>query len=442
MNESVNPSVDCMSEEERSRWPVKKSTAFYAFFVIFMLALLDMADRQILAALFPYLKEEFAFSDSQLGFLASLVNIGLIVLAVPTAYIVDKWSRKKMLAVMTLIWSAATAACAFVSGFAHLAFCRFFVGAGEAGYAPAGQAILACSFPKKYQTAAIAVTTYGMTIGALIGLLGAAYIAQHWGWRHAFGVFAIPGVILAIMCLFLKDFKVKPVDPCDSDSAPSDSLASASYMKVLAAVCKTPTLVFAILAQSFILLISSAMQIWMPTYFNRAAHVDPTYAAMLSAIVMFVSFFGMIIGASLVDWFRKYGMTKVLLGVAGMCAFGFVAMFIAYGVLEPGSVFQLIMIVLYGLASCPVAMIGGTIVADLSLPQHRATAVSMMIVVQNLFGMALGPVLIGVLADFFSLITAILMISFLFLVGAVMYFFASKTYEKDLAKMEKVVIEF
>ncbi len=442
MNVPADVSADCLTEEERSRWPVKKSTAFYAFFIIFFLAMLDMADRQILAALFPYLKEEFAFTDSQLGFLASLVNFGLVVMAIPTAYLVDKWSRKKMLAVMTFIWSGATALCAFVSGYAHLAFCRFFVGAGEAGYVPAGQTILACSFPKKHQTAAVAVSTYGMSIGAMVGLLGAAYIASHWGWRHAFGVFAIPGVILGILCLFMKDFKVKSVEPNCNENAPTESMANASYLKVFISICKTPTLVFGVLAHSMVLLVNSAMQIWMPTYFTRAAHVDPTTAAMLAAITMFVGFIGAVAGASLIDWLRKQGMALVIVIMSGMSILAFAGMFLAYGFLTPGSASQLFLIVLYGLATTPATIVGSTLVADLSLPQHRATAVSLMVVVQNIFGMALGPLIMGIIADMFSLTTAILFLSFLFLVSGVLYFLASKTYKSDIAKMEKVIIEF
>lgn len=443
MSESVDVSVDCLSEDERNRWPVKKSTAFYAFFVIFMLALLDMADRQILAALFPYLKVEFGFTDSQLGFLASLVNFGLVVMAIPTAYLVDRWSRKKMLAVMTLIWSGATAACAFVSGYAHLAICRFFVGAGEAGYLPAGQTILACSFPKKYQTAAIAVTTYGMTIGAMLGLLGAAYIASHWGWRHAFGVFAIPGIILGIMCLFMKDFKVKSVEPsCHEGANTGESLAKASYGKVFVSICKTPTLVYGVLAHSLILLVTSAMQIWMPTYFTRAAGVAPTVAAMMAAITMFVSFLGAIAGASLIDWLRKQGMSLVLIIMCGLSLFALAAKLLAFGVVTPGTVVQLSIIVLAGLATTPASIVGSTLVADLSLPQHRATAVSLMVVVQNICGMALGPMIMGFVADMFSLPTAILLLSCLLMVSALLYFLASRTYKQDMMKMEKVIIEF
>ena len=77
-------------------------------------------------------------SDTQLGMLISIVNIMLAVLVIPSAYFIDHWSRKKMIALMGGIWSLATGACAFAGGYWHMLMARFFIGAGEAGYNPGG----------------------------------------------------------------------------------------------------------------------------------------------------------------------------------------------------------------------------------------------------------------------------------------------------------------
>lgn len=103
--------------------------------------------------------------------LISIVNIMLAVLVIPSAYFIDRWSRKKMIAIMGGVWSLATGACAFAGGYGHMLLARLFIGAGEAGYNPAAQALLTAQFPKKYQGTAIAITQIGMTLGIPLGLV-------------------------------------------------------------------------------------------------------------------------------------------------------------------------------------------------------------------------------------------------------------------------------
>ena len=177
-------------------WPSGKASAYFTLFVAFMLCLLDFMDRQIVGALLPFIKADYHLSDKELGTLVSIVNISIAILVIPSAYFIDKWSRKKMMCVMGLIWSLATGACAFAGSFSHLLFARFFVRVGEAGYQPAAQALLSTTFPKRLRATAISICNVGGQIGVPLGLMAGAFIATHWGWRHAFGVVAIPGIFL------------------------------------------------------------------------------------------------------------------------------------------------------------------------------------------------------------------------------------------------------
>lgn len=173
-------------------WPIPRKYALYTAAIIFFIGMFDLIDRQVITVLFPYLKEEFALSDKQLGSLMSSLNVAISVLVLPSAYLVDKWSRKKMIFVMGAIWSLSTLLCGFVAGFSHLLLARILCGFGEAGYQPAGQSLLTACFPRKYRATAAAMVTAGMTLGAPIGLIVGAYVAQHWGWRHAFGSSPFP----------------------------------------------------------------------------------------------------------------------------------------------------------------------------------------------------------------------------------------------------------
>ena len=206
---------DCLPDEV---WPIGKKAALYSCFIVFCLGAFDFIDRQVLAALLPYIKAEWTLTDTQLGMLVSVVNVVMAILVVPSAYLIDHWSRKKMMCIMGSIWSVATAACAFAGTFSHLFAARMFIGAGEAGYNPAAQALLSAQFPKKYRGTAIAFTQLGISIGAPIGLVLGAYIAHRWGWRHAFGVVAVPGFILSLMALSIRDYKSVEVT-ADADRA-------------------------------------------------------------------------------------------------------------------------------------------------------------------------------------------------------------------------------
>ena len=240
---------DCLPEPGQDAWPIGKRAAFFTFFLSCTFLLLDFIDRQVLAALFPYLKQDMGLSDTQLGLLVSVVNVSIAVLTLPTGYLIDRWSRKYMMGIMTFVWSLATGACAFAGGFGHLFAARFFVGAGEAGYVPAAQSLIAASFPRKYRSTALSTFVTCASIGSPLGLLIGAFIAEHWGWRHAFGVVAIPGMLAAFLCIRIKDFTVRRA--CKAENEEQKAAVSSrgeSWGNIVLSILRTPSCLLAFLA--------------------------------------------------------------------------------------------------------------------------------------------------------------------------------------------------
>lgn len=115
---------------------------------------------------------------------------------------------EKMIFLMGVVWSLSTLLGGFATSFSLLLIARMLCGFGEAGYQPAGQSLLTACFPRKFRATATAIVTCGMTIGAPIGLVVGAFVAEHWGWRHAFGVVAVPGLLLSFLALRMHDFRV------------------------------------------------------------------------------------------------------------------------------------------------------------------------------------------------------------------------------------------
>ncbi|HPJ38188.1 MAG TPA: MFS transporter, partial [Spirochaetota bacterium] len=117
-------------------YKLSKGFRRYVFSLLFLLYFFDYVDRMIVTSLFPFIKADWGLSDAQCGMLVSAVYWSIVVFTFPASVLVDRWSRKKSIGIMGVLWSFATAACAFAGTFGHLFAARTAIGIGEAGYAP------------------------------------------------------------------------------------------------------------------------------------------------------------------------------------------------------------------------------------------------------------------------------------------------------------------
>jgi hypothetical protein len=147
------------------------------------LLVLDFADRQVVVTAFPYLRAEFALSEAQLGALVSAVSVVIALGALPAALVVDRSSRVRAIAVMGSLWSVATAACALAPGYLALLAARTGIGVGQAGFGPAGSALLAATYPSQRRATVLGVfqmgAPLGLVTGSVVGSLVAALVARH-----------------------------------------------------------------------------------------------------------------------------------------------------------------------------------------------------------------------------------------------------------------------
>ncbi len=133
----------------------------------------DYTDRMIVASLLPFIKQDWGLSDQLLGSLSGIVSLFIALFVIPFSLIVDRWSRRKMVAIMVFFWSIATIACAFARNYEELLLARAFTGVGEAGYAPAAIAIIAASFPRERRAIAVGIWDAFAPIGAGLGFRSA-----------------------------------------------------------------------------------------------------------------------------------------------------------------------------------------------------------------------------------------------------------------------------
>ncbi len=196
--------------------PPATPTRAYAAYVLGLLTvvnLLNYLDRNVVYAVFEPIKRDLQISDAQLGWLGSAYIIVLSLAALPLGVIGDLRSRRSVITLGVAVWSAATTAGGFVRQFWELFTCRALVGFGEAGYAPASQAIIAQYFWGRRRAFAIGVYSVGMALGGVLGIWFGGVIAERYGWRWAFIWMGVPGLLLALLASRLRELGRRPPPP-------------------------------------------------------------------------------------------------------------------------------------------------------------------------------------------------------------------------------------
>lgn len=192
-----------MAETEQSTSSVpgiSRGTRRYVLGLLVVIYTFNFIDRQILAILLPAIKEEFLVSDTVLGLLAGTAfAVFYATLGIPIGQIADRWSRRNMIAISLAMWSAMTAASGLVTNFAQLALARIGVGIGEAGCSPAAHSLISDYYPPEQRSTAMGIYTVGISIGIMIAYLAGGWVVENIGWREAFLIVGIPGIVLAIV---------------------------------------------------------------------------------------------------------------------------------------------------------------------------------------------------------------------------------------------------
>ena len=207
---------------------VGRRAAWFAFAMTFALMLVDFIDRQVIVSLLPYIKTEWGLSDKQLGGLVSVVSVTVALGALPIALIADRTSRVKSIVVMATVWSLATISCMFARNYSLLFAARALVGLGEAGYGPVGAALIASHFPARLRARLLAAFLAAASLGSVLGVALGGAIAARWGWQAAFGVVGVPGLLLALLYLKVRDYETVDLTPSPAEATGS----TASTVKV------------------------------------------------------------------------------------------------------------------------------------------------------------------------------------------------------------------
>jgi MFS family permease len=408
--------------DESGSASVTKRHARAVFGMAFVLMAMDFIDRQVVVATFPYLKAEWGLSDTQLGALVSVVSVSVAVGAFPIALAADRWGRVKAIAVMGTTWSLATLACGFAQNYAQLFTARAAVGAGEAGYGPAAGALLSTVFPTNKRATVLGAFQSAAPLGTLLGLVLGGIFAATWGWRAAFGVVAVPGLILALAFLLLRDYRTAPI---------THGAGGVGHLRTtLAELFRARSGVAAIAGGALQLMVVSTLYTWLPSYLNRSYGLAVDRASTLAAAVILAGMIGTVVFAYVADGVASRDPRGRLRVPAVLAVATMVLLSCAFGLISPGP-WQFALVIAGGLTATAAVGPVAAVVADVMHIGLRATAIATVSVAQNLLGLAVGPVIAGVIADRYGLPMALTGMPIACGAAAIVFWYGSDHYVSD-----------
>lgn len=405
--------------------------AWVVFALTFGLLISDYMARQVLNAVFPVLKVEWALSDGQLGALSGVVAVMVGVLTFPFSLLADRWGRVRCLTAMAVLWSLATLLCGVARSYEEMFAGRLLVGVGEAAYGSVGIAVVVSVFPKSMRATLSATFMAGGLLGQVLGVgIGGAIAAQH-GWRTAFMVIALAGLAMALVYpLVVRERKIAAIGTALGTVEPAGSRVRVP----LRALFASRALVCTYIGSGLQLMVAGALPTWLPTYFNRYYAMPLATAATTAALFLGISGLGMVACGMASDRLaRGNPVAKFNLAIAYSlgCA---LALLLAFAL--PVGPAQLVALGFAALLAAGTSGPAGAMVANLTPLAIHSTAFATLTLANNLLGLAPGPIAIGRIADRIGLAPALQLLPLACLAAAAAFTLASRTYADDLARLQ------
>lgn len=228
---------------------------------------LSIADRFVMSTLIEPLKADLGLSDFSIALLTGALAFFYVTAGLPLAWLADRASRRNMVAVALGVWSVMTACCGVIQNYWQMLLARVGVGVGEAGGTPASVSLLSDFFPWRSRALAMSVYSLGLSLGSMLGT-SAGYVSDAWGWRAAFLVLGVPGVLVALAVRVTID------EPARGrlDEAPPPRQASLG--DTLRFARRQPALLHAWLGAATYTLWGWGLMWWTPSYLVRSHHMS------------------------------------------------------------------------------------------------------------------------------------------------------------------------
>jgi len=434
---SVSPTT---STPAASEFRVSRAYLRYVIALIWVVMLLRFVDLQIVAVLLESIRREFEVSDTLLGFMTgSAFAIFYGTLSVPVAWLADRYNRRNIIAAAVALWSAMTALCGLAGSFTALFFARMCVGVGEAGGQPPAYSLVSDYVPPEKRSSVFAILNSAVPFGVFCGFIIGGWVSQHHGWRAAFMVVGLPGVLVALLIWLTVR------EPPRGYSENRTNVATVPLGETLGYLWRTRSYRHLVLATTIFTLGAIGSGIWIPSFFVRVhGMANADVAIWLAFIYGGGGVLGAMLGGFLADRLvARHDDKRWYAWLSGIAAAAILP-FSFFVYLWPDPITALLVHI--GTTILMHSWMGpayGT-VQSLAGVTRRAMAAAINGFAVNLLALGLGPLIVGAASDYFnarygenSLRYSILTVVVVCYSWAAMHFLlASRTLRQDLAAAE------
>lgn len=418
-----------------SEWPVSRRYAWVVFALSFGLLLSDYMSRQVLNAVFPMLKADWLLSDAQLGSLSGIVALAVGLLTLPLSLLADRWGRVRSLVIAAAMWSLATLGCAVAASYDQMFTGRLFVGIGEAAYGSVGIAVVLSVFPRALRATLSGAFIAGGAFGSVLGISIGGAVAQAYGWRWAFGVMGVFGLVLAgIYAVVVTEKRLAPRQDPAADGAGTQE--GDRLRVLLPRLFSSVSVVSAYIGSGLQLFIAGALIAWLPSYFNRYYDMPTAKAGATAGLFALMIGIGMIAGGIASDRISRRAPVRKW-AVAISCSTGSLVLLMTAFRLPAGPV-QLLVLGLGTVLCAGTAGPGAAMVANLTPAAIAATAFATLTLAQSLLGLAPGPAVTGMLADRLGLLGALQLVPLVAIAATTAFLIGRHCYDRDVRRLTGV----
>ena len=393
--------------DEQPAWPPRR-TAWFVAIVLMLANTMAFVDRQALALLVEPIKHDLGASDTAMSLLYGLsFTLFYVGVGIPVARLADRSNRRNIIAASIFVWSLATAACGMARSFGALFIARIGVGAGEAGFSPSAYSLLADYFPRDRLASAIGVYQMGVYLGGALALVIGGLVASALppeslitlpligaikGWHVVFLALGVPGLLLSLLVLAIREPRRRGV-VADAGSVPL-ALLFAHVLSRKAAYLGIG------LGFALMILVGNGTGAWIPAFFARKfgwsiAEIGARYGV----VVFFCGTTGALVGGFCASWLHRLGFPRGNLAVAMI---GFIALIpltigfplVASPYLALGLIGAMNFFAGFNLG-CGLATL-----QDLTPNRMRALVSAGYMLLVNLIGGVLGPMVVALITDY------------------------------------------
>lgn len=419
--------------------PEPASGRYYVLVVLSLLYALNFLDRNVISILIEPIKHELHASDTAMGALAGFAFVLMYAtVGMPIARWADRHNRRNLISVGVAVWSVFTVVSGLAVNFLQLAVARVGVGIGEAAGAPPSHSLISDYFPKEQRARAISIFQSSIYVGMAGGYIIGGWVSQFYGWRAAFFVAGIPGLLLAL----LVRFTVTEPKRGNTDRHASP-VSTPRVGEVIQFMIKQRAFLLVVLALGIVAFTNYAFSVWSPSLLRRMYHLSGgqigTYLGLIKAPA---GILGTVLGGFIVDRIVKTRDQRWRVWLPAIATVLVCPLWIAFALVNNLAVGLLCLAIGNVLVGIHLGPFFG-LVQNLAKAPMRALSSAAAFMFIALLGTGMGPLTVGILSDSLrgrfaaaSIRYALVGVSTACVLGAVVMLLAGEFLRSDLSRCE------